>query len=68
MSDMLIEACPLSLLHDGKFVVNCDMSSVMDLIDPLEFEVWMVELVALCGNRLYAVHYHIVDGVHTVYY
>jgi hypothetical protein len=67
MYDMLIEACPLSLLHDGKFVVNCDMSVVMDLCDPLQFDIWMVELVALCGDRLHAVHYH-ADGVRTVYY
>lgn len=67
MYDMLIEACPLSLLHNGSFVVNCDMALVMDLIDPLQFEQWMVELVALCGGKLHAVHYH-ADGVRTVYY
>ena len=68
MSDMLIQACPLSLLHDGKFIVNCDMAKVVDLIDPLQFEDWMVELVALCGDRLHAVHYHTTDGVRTICY
>ena len=68
MFDALIASCPLSYLHDGKFVVNCDMSAVMDLIDPSEFDIWMVELVSLCGDKLYAVHCHQADGVRTVYY
>jgi hypothetical protein len=68
MFDALIQACPLSYLHNGSFVVDCDMVSVVDLCDPLQFEDWMVELVALCGTQLHAVHYHAADGVRTVYY
>ena len=68
MYDALIASCPLSYLHNGSFVVNCDMSAVVDLVDPLQFEDWMVELVALCGGKLNAIHYHQADGVRTVYY
>ena len=68
MYDALIASCPLSLLHNGKFVVNCDMAKVMDLCDPSEFEDWIAELVVLCGGKLHAVHYHTTDGVRTICY
>jgi len=68
MCDALIASCPLSYTYDGKFIVDCDMNTAMDVVDPLQFESWMVELVALCGTRLHAIHYHAQDGVRTVYY